>query len=91
MEEIGLDISKHTSDHIDDDLNKDIDIVITVCDNAKNACPTFSENVNRIHWSIDDPFKNWNFDLDQLSTFRETREEIKSRLLKFIQEYKTGK
>jgi len=91
MEEIGLDISKHTSDHIDDYLNKDIDIVITVCDNAKNACPTFSENVNRIHWSIDDPFKNWNFDLDQLSTFRETREEIKSRLLKFIQEYKIGK
>ena len=91
MEEIGLDISKHTSDHIDDYLNKDIDIVITVCDNAKNACPTFSENVNRIHWSIDDPFKNWNFDLDQLSTFRETREEIKSRLLKFIQAYKIGK
>jgi arsenate reductase len=91
MEEIGLDISKHTSDHIDVYLNKDIDIVITVCDNAKNACPTFSENVNRIHWSIDDPFKNWNFDLDQLSTFRETREEIKSRLLKFIQEYKIGK
>jgi arsenate reductase len=91
MEEIGLDISKHTSDHIDDYLNKDIDIVITVCDNAKNACPTFSENVNRIHWSIDDPFKNWNFDLDQLSTFRETREEIKSRLLKFIQEYKIRK
>ena len=91
MEEIGLDISKHTSDHIDDYLNKDIDIVITVCDNAKNACPTFSENVKRIHWSIDDPFKNWNFDLDQLSTFRETREEIKSRLLKFIQEYKIGK
>ena len=91
MEEIGLDISKYTSDHIDDYLNKDIDIVITVCDNAKNACPTFSENVNRIHWSIDDPFKNWNFDLNQLSTFRETREEIKSRLLKFIQEYKIGK
>ena len=91
MEEIGLDISKHTSDHIDDYLNKDIDIVITVCDNAKNACPTFSENVNRIHWSIEDPFKNWNFDLDQLSTFRETREEIKSRLLKFIQECKIEK
>ena len=91
MEEIGLDISKHTSDHIDDYLNKDIDIVITVCDNANNVCPTFPENVKRIHWSIDDPFKNWNFDLDQLSTFRETREEIKSRLLKFIQEYKIGK
>ena len=91
MEEIGLDISKHTSDHIDDYLNKDIDIVITVCDNAKNDCPTFSENVNRIHWSIDDPFRNWNFDLNQLITFRETREEIKLRLLKFIKAYKRGK
>jgi arsenate reductase len=91
MEEIGVDISKHTSDHIDDYLNKDIDIVITVCDNAKNDCPTFSENVNRIHWSIDDPFRNWNFDLNQLITFRETREEIKLRLLKFIKAYKRGK
>ena len=49
MEEIGLDISKHTSDHIDDYLNKDIDIVITVCDNANNICPTFPESVERIH------------------------------------------
>ena len=86
MKEIDIDISKHTSDHMDDYLNKGIDIVITVCDNANNACPTFPENVKRIHWSIDDPFRNWNFDLNELSTFRETREEIKSRLLKFIQE-----
>ena len=91
MEEVGIDISKHTSDHIDDYLNKDIDIVITVCDNANNACPTFPENVKRIHWSIDDPFRNWNFDLNQLSTFRKTREEIKLRLLKFIQANKIGK
>ena len=91
MKEIGIDISKHTSDHVDDYLNKGVNIVITVCDNANNACPTFPENVKRIHWSIDDPFRNWNFDLNQLSTFRETREEIKSRLLKFIEEYEIGK
>ena len=90
MEEIGIDMSKHTSNHIDDYFNKNIDIVITVCDNATNACPTFPEDVNRIHWSIDDPFRNWNFDLNQLSTFRETRAEIKSRLLKFVEEYKIG-
>ena len=86
MEEIGIDISTHTSNYIDDYLDKDIDIVITVCDNANNACPTFPENVERIHWSIDDPFRNWNFDLNQFSAFRETREVIKSKLLKFIQE-----
>ena len=91
MKEIGIDISKHTSNHIDDYLDKNIDIVITVCDNAKDACPTFSENVNQIHWKINDPFKNWNFDLNQLSNFRQTREEIKSRLLKFIQENEIGK
>ena len=57
----------------------------------KMLCPTFPEDVKRIHWSIDDPFRNWNFDLNQLSAFRETREEIKLRLLKFIQEYKARK
>lgn len=87
MEEIGIDISKYTSDHIDDYLDKNIDIVITVCDNANRDCPSFPEDVKRIHWSIDNPFKNWSFDLNQLSTFRETREEIKTRLLKFIQEF----
>ena len=91
MKEIGIDISKHNSDHIDDYLDKNIDIVITVCDNANNVCPTFPGDVNRIHWSINDPFINWNFDLNQLSNFRQTREEIKSKLLKFIQEYKIGK
>ena len=88
MKEIDIDISNHTSDHIDNYLSEGIDIVITVCDNANNSCPTFPGNVKRVHWSINDPFRNWNFDLNQLDTFRETREEIKSRLLKFIQEYK---
>ena len=91
MEEIGLDISTNTSDHIDSYLDQDIDIVITVCDLANETCPIFLGNVERIHWSIDDPFRNWNFDLNELSTFRETREEIKSRLIKFIQRYKIGK
>ena len=84
MEEIGIDISRHTSDYIDEYLNKGINIVITVCDNDKNVCPIFPENVKRIHWSIDDPFRNWNFDINQLTNFRETRAEIKSRILKFI-------
>jgi arsenate reductase len=91
MEEIGIDISSHTSDHVDNYIDKEIDIVITVCDNANDACPTFSENVKRIHWSIDDPFKNWNFDLNQWGAFREIREEIRLRLLKFIEEYEIGK
>ena len=49
------------------------------------------DNTSRIDCSVEDPFRNWNFDLNQLSIFRQTREEIKLRLLKFIKEYKIGK
>ena len=85
MEEIGIDISYHTSDSIDTYLHSDIDIAITVCDNANQACPTFPENVKRIHWSIDDPFRGWNFDHNQLDAFRETRKKIKKQIKSFLE------
>ena len=55
MKELNIDISGHTSDSIQY-LDKGIDIVITVCDNADQVCPNFPGNVERLHWSIDDPF-----------------------------------
>ena len=85
MEEIGIDISHHKSDHIDDYLNKGIDIVITVCDNANKLCPIFPGNVERLHWSIDDPFRGWDYNENQMESFRVTRKEIKSRILDFLQ------
>ena len=84
MEEIGIDISYHTSDSIDSYLHSGINIAITVCDNANQACPTYPENVKRIHWSIDDPFRGWNFDPNQLDAFRETRGKIKKHIESFI-------
>ena len=85
MEEIGIDISHHKSDHIDEYLDKGIDIVITVCDNANKLCPVFPGNVERLHWSIDDPFRGWDYNENQMESFRVTREEIKSRILDFLQ------
>ena len=84
MEEIGINISHHTSDHVDDYLDQGIDIVITVCDNANQACPTFPLNVERIHWSVDDPFRGWNFDTNQMEAFRKTRAEIQGKILEFL-------
>ncbi len=84
MEEWGIDISNHTSDAIDDYLKSGIDIVITVCDHANQACPTFPGDVKRIHWSVDDPFRGWNSDPSQLDNFRETRHDLKNRLEKFL-------
>ena len=85
MEEIGIDISHHKSDHIDEYLDKGIDIVITVCDNANKLCPIFPGNVERLHWSIDDPFRGWDYNENQIESFRVTREEIKARILNFLQ------
>jgi len=85
MDEIGIDISHHKSDHIDEYLDKGIDIVITVCDNANKLCPIFPGNVERLHWSIDDPFRGWDYNENQIESFRVTREEIKARILNFLQ------
>ena len=85
MEEIGIDISHHTSDLIDHYLKTGIEIVITVCDDVNESCPIFPGDVERLHWSIDDPFKGWNFDEGQIQSFRDTREEIKQRIIKFLQ------
>ena len=80
MSEIGINISSHTSDPISLFLNESIDIVVTVCDNAKKECPFFPGNVERIHWNIKDPFKNWNLNSKNLDDFRKTRDALSKRI-----------
>lgn len=86
MKEVGIDISHHTSDPIDDYLNLGMDVVITVCDSAQQVCPVFPGNAAHIHWSIEDPFQGWTFDNSQLDSFRKTREIIMEKIDGFIQQ-----
>ena len=84
MDEWGIDISNHTSDDINDYLDEGINIVISVCDNANKLCPNFPGDVQRIHWSVDDPFRGWNQDESQLDNFREIRQDLKIRIQKLL-------
>jgi arsenate reductase len=84
MKETGIDISTHTSDPLDKYFGYGIDYVITLCDNAREFCPTFPGDAKKIHWSIDDPFRSWRNDHKIVGRYRKTRDEIQQRLEQFI-------
>jgi len=75
--EIGIDISGHTSKHMNDFLSSDVETVITVCGNADQACPVFPGQVNRHHWPFDDPAHATGTDGEIAAEFRRVRDEIR--------------
>ena len=77
MKEAGIDISKHSSKHLNEFLNREVETVITVCGNADQACPIFPGQVNRHHWGFYDPAKAEGSEDEILNVFREVRDEIK--------------
>ncbi len=76
MREIGVDIRQHTSKHMNEFLNRQVETVITVCGNADQACPLFPEQVNRHHWPFDDPARATGTDAEKLAVFRRVRDQI---------------
>jgi arsenate reductase len=75
--EIGIDISGHTSKHMNKFLECDVETVITVCGNADQACPVFPGQVNRHHWPFDDPAHATGSDAEIAAEFRRVRDEIR--------------
>jgi arsenate reductase len=85
MKEDGIDISNHTSNHVDEYLEVDFDYVITVCDNAKEACPYFPTRAVKFHHNFPDPAKATGTEEEILKEFREVRDLIKVYSKDFIQ------
>lgn len=80
MAEIGIDISRNQTNHVDEYLNANFDYVITVCDHAKETCPVFFGNVNqRLHLGFDDPAEATGTEKEILAVFRNVRDKIKNR------------
>jgi arsenate reductase len=81
MNEIGIDVSGHTSKDVQQFLGEKFDYVITVCDRAKQQCPIFP-GAEPIHWGFDDPAEAPVG--REVETFHRVREEITQRLRLFL-------
>ncbi len=77
MKEIGIDISGHSSKHLNEFLNSSVETVITVCGNADQACPMFPGQVNRHHWGFTDPAHATGSEEEILEEFRRVRDQIR--------------
>jgi len=87
MAEIGIDISNHHSKSVDEFAGREIDYVLTVCDNAKENCPYFPAKTKVIHHSFDDPPAIGEADKETTRRiFRRVRDEIGEWLKVFVRE-----
>jgi arsenate reductase len=76
MSELGLDISAQRSKSVDDLAGEHFDVVVTTCDEAKEACPLFPGAFETLHWGIADPAAVEGDEEKRLEAFREARDEL---------------
>lgn len=88
MKEVGIDISTQTSDIIDTEILNKADIVITLCGDAKDNCPTTPPDVKSWHWGFEDPAKAEGTEDEKWAVFQKIRDKMEQRIKTFA---KTGK
>jgi len=87
MAEDQIDISGHTSNHVDEYLDIPFDYVITVCDNANEACPFFPGTVERFHQNFPDPAKASGSEEEIFQEFVRVRDMIKVYCENFVKRH----
>ena len=87
MAEDGIDISQHTSNNVNEYFDIDFDLVLTVCDNAKERCPFFPTKAEKFHYNFPDPAKATGTPEEVMASFRAVREQIKEYSRQFVAEH----
>ncbi len=80
MAEVGIDISAQEPKDLGVYDDEQFDLVITVCDGAKQACPMFLGARKSVHWSLEDPAEAEGTQTEQMVVFRAIRDEIRCRV-----------
>ena len=82
--EIGFDLSAYESKSLEQFRDQPCDLVVTVCDNAKESCPVFPGAVETLHWPFDDPADATGTEEEQIVVFRRVRDEITAKIKSFL-------
>ncbi len=90
LAEIGIDWSNARSTSVSEYLDQPFDDVITVCDQAREACPVFPGGRVRLHWGFEDPAAAPGTDEERLAVFRRVRDEISTRVAPFAEGARRG-
>ncbi len=87
MNELGIDLSDHVPENVDQYLGQPFDYVITVCGSAKETCPTFMGKVkHHLHIGFEDPADATGSNEEVLAEFRSIRDQIKRDFSLFYKE-----
>ena len=84
MAAAGIDLRGHRSKHLDEFAGQRFDYLITVCDDAAEACPVFPGASERIHWSIPDPSAVKGGEQERAQAFADAAEELATRVRSFV-------
>jgi arsenate reductase (thioredoxin) len=80
MSELGLDISTQRSKAAEELAGQRFDVVITTCEEAKEACPFFPGARQTLHWDLPDPAAVPGDEATRLAAFREVRDELWTKI-----------
>ncbi len=86
MNEVGIDISHHTSDLINPDILNKATLVVTLCGDAADKCPMTPPGVRREHWGFEDPAKATGTEEEKWAVFQQVRDAIGARIEQFVNE-----
>lgn len=84
MRELDQDLSQNRSKHVDEYLDETFDLVVTVCDSAKESCPTLAGVQHIEHWPFYDPADAEGSDTEKLTVFRDVRDQIREKIQEFL-------
>lgn len=86
MNEVGIDISHHTSDLINPEILNKATLVVTLCGDAADKCPMTPPGVRREHWGFEDPAKATGTEEEKWAVFQQVRDAIGARIKQFVNE-----